>query len=214
MPGLLAFAGGILWIMATASVGKSWTSVVGPLFLIGLGVGCTFTPMANEVMRNVPPKLTGAASGVNNALRQVGSVLAGAVIGAILQSQLVLSLRNQAQQRAAAVPPPYRTGFIQSFAQSGKNGLQIGVGQTGTTGHLPASVPHDVALRIHDIADQIFRHGFIDAMRPTMAVSAAVMLLGAIACLAVKGIRGASANPHGLPIAGDDSEAEGASLVG
>ncbi|MFJ9036926.1 MFS transporter [Streptomyces sp. NPDC102406] len=88
MGGLCAYAGGLVWIVATADVGRAWTSVAGPLLLTGLGAGCTFAPMATEVMRNVPAHLSGAASGVNNALRQVGSVLAAAVIGAVLQGQL------------------------------------------------------------------------------------------------------------------------------
>src|SRR5262249_46149757 len=69
--GLVAFAGGILWILAIADVGKSSTAFLAPFFVIGLGAGCTFTPMATEVMRNVPLRLSGAASGVNNAVRQV-----------------------------------------------------------------------------------------------------------------------------------------------
>lgn len=90
-------------------------SVLAPLFLTGLGAGCTFTPMASEVMRNVPAELSGAASGVNNALRQVGSVLAGAVVGAVLQGRLATALREQAHQRAAELPPSARGPFLQGF---------------------------------------------------------------------------------------------------
>jgi EmrB/QacA subfamily drug resistance transporter len=213
MAGLTAFAGGLLWVIAIAGVGQNWTSLLAPLFLTGLGVGCTFPPMANETMRNVPPRLSGAASGVNNALRQVGSVLAAAVSGAVLQTRLASSLKDQAQQRALSVPAPYRTGFVQGFARAGQNGLQVGAGQTGTARNLPAGVPRDVARHINGLAGQVFGHGFIDAMRPTMAVSAAVLLIGAVACLAVLGLRSASSNARVVPIADDDPEPARVGLV-
>jgi EmrB/QacA subfamily drug resistance transporter len=205
--GLLAFAGGLLWLAAIAGVGRSWTAFAAPLFLIGMGAGCTFAPMANETMRNVPLRLSGAASGVTNALRQVGSVLAAAVIGAVIQIQLASALKDQVDQRAGAVPAAYRGTFVQAYTQAGTSGLQTGTGQAGATRYLPAGVPQSIAHSIQDIAIQVFTHAYVQAMKPTMAIPAGVMILGAISCLAVKGLRGASANPLGLPLTDDSPEA-------
>jgi EmrB/QacA subfamily drug resistance transporter len=198
MAGLTAFGGGIWWILATAEVGNGWTTLAAPLFLIGLGAGCTFAPMAAEVMRNVPPRLSGAASGVNNALRQVGSVLAGAVIGAVLQNRLASALEEQARERAGALPGPYRDQLVAGFSEAGAQGLEVGAEGSGAAG-LPSGMPPDVAQRVQELGAQVFGHGFTDALRPTMAVSAAVMLAGALACLAVKRHRGPAANAHGQP---------------
>ncbi|MFF4345777.1 MFS transporter [Streptomyces sp. NPDC001530] len=194
MTGLLAWAAALIWIVAAADVGSSWTAVAFPLFLAGLGAGCTFAPMATEVMRNVPARLSGAASGVNNALRQVGSVLAGAVVGAVLQAQLAHSLTDQARQRAGQLPAGYRDGFVAAFskAESDVNAQQ----QAGA----PSGVPHDIADRMRELGGQVFGHGFVDAMGPAVLVSAAVLLTGALACLAVRRHRGPSANPHALPV--------------
>jgi hypothetical protein len=175
--------------------------VAAPLFLMGMGAGCTFAPMATEVMRNVPPQLTGAASGVNNALRQVGSVLAGAVVGAVLQGRLVSSLKEQAQARAGSVPPGYRDDFLRGFDSAGKH-LDVAGNTSGMT--LPPGVPAGQAHRIQDTATAVFGHGFIDAMRPTVLVSVVVMGLGALSCLFVKRSDGASANPHGLPLTAEE----------
>jgi EmrB/QacA subfamily drug resistance transporter len=201
MAGLLAFSGGIGWVVATAKPGESWTGLVGPVVLIGLGMGCTFTPMATEVMRNVPPRLTGAASGVNNALRQVGSVLAGAVIGAVLQSQLVSALRDQARQRAGAVPAGYRDRFVHTFDEAGKH-LAVGGQSAGTKP--PKGVTADVAHRIQDAGAAVFGHGFVHAMKPTMLVPVGVLLVGVVACLTIVSPRGPAAHPHGAPAAPDD----------
>ncbi|MBD0736088.1 MFS transporter [Streptomyces sp. CBMA29] len=205
MTGLVLYGGGLLWVMSVADVGRSWTGIVAPLFIMGMGAGCTFTPMATEVMRNVPPKLTGAASGVNNALRQVGSVLAGAVVGAVLQGQLASSLKDQAARRAGSVPADYRDGFVKSFDNAGKH-LEVAGNTSGLK--LPPDVPADAAHRIQDAGTAVFGHGFIDAMHPTLLVSVVVMALGALSCLLVKKIDGASANPHGLPLSADEMAAE------
>jgi EmrB/QacA subfamily drug resistance transporter len=206
MTGLTLFGGGLAWIMAVADVGKSWTGLVAPLFIMGMGAGCTFSPMASEVMRNVPPKLTGAASGVNNALRQVGSVLAGAVVGAVLQGQLASSLKDQAAKQAGNVPTPYRDGFVRGFDNAGKH-LEVAGNTSGMK--LPGNVPADVAHKVQLAGTSVFRHGFIDAMRPTLLVGVIVMAIGALSCLFVKKFDGASANPHGLPLTEEEiAEAE------
>jgi EmrB/QacA subfamily drug resistance transporter len=201
MAGLLAFGGGIAWILETAHTGESWTGLLGPVIVIGLGMGCTFTPMATEVMRHVPPRLTGAASGVNNALRQVGSVLAGAVIGAVLQNQLVSALRDQARQRAGQVPAAYRGRFVHTFDDAGKH-LAVG-GQSSAT-QAPKGVPAEVAHRIQQAGAQVFGHGFVHAMRPTMLVPVAVLLAGVVACLVIVSPRGPAPAPHGGPEAPGD----------
>jgi EmrB/QacA subfamily drug resistance transporter len=188
MAGLTAFGGGLLWIVLGAGVGDGAASVIAPNLLIGLGAGCTFTPMTAEVMRNVPPGLSGAASGVNNALRQVGSVLAGAVIGAVLQSRLAVSLHDQARQRAGEVPAAYRERFVHGFDHAGTR-------LDGTTG---------AGRQIQAAAADVFGHGFVDAMRPTILVSVGVLAVGVIACLFLRSVRGPATNPHGLPVAGDE----------
>ncbi|WP_307795450.1 MFS transporter [Actinacidiphila acididurans] len=195
--GLAMFGGGLAWIMAIADAGGSWTGVIAPLFVMGLGTGCTFSPMAGEVMRNVPPRLTGAASGVNNALRQVGSVLAGAVIGAVLQGRLAASLKDQAARYAGDVPAPYRDGFLRGFDHAGKH-LAVAGNTSGST--LPRGVPAGVAQRVQDTGRTVFGHAFVDAMHPTLLVGVAVLAVGALSCLFVTKSDGASANPHGLPL--------------
>ncbi|SOE50398.1 drug resistance transporter, EmrB/QacA subfamily [Streptomyces sp. OV198] len=194
MTGLLAWTAALVWIVAAADVGSSWTAVAFPLFLAGLGAGCTFAPMATEVMRNVPAKLSGAASGVNNALRQVGSVLAGAVVGAVLQARLASSLTDQARQRAGQLPAAYRDGFVGGISQAGTD---VNARQAA---RLPEGLPHDIAERMRALGAQVFGHGFVHAMGPAVLVSAAVLLTGALTCLAVRRHRGPSANPHALPV--------------
>lgn len=199
MSGLLAWAGGLMWVVSAADVDAGWADISAPLLLIGLGAGCTFAPMATEVMRNVPARLSGAASGVNNALRQVGSVLAGAVIGAVLQTRLAASLTEQAGRRAAELPAGYREPFAESFAGTDVAGADAGAAQGGAGAGLPTDVPPDVARRFDELGEDVFGDGFVNAMGPTISVSFAVLLLGVAVCLAVRRRTGPAAAGHGLP---------------
>ncbi|MBT2208615.1 DHA2 family efflux MFS transporter permease subunit [Actinomadura sp. NEAU-AAG7] len=204
MAGLLLYAAGMLWLVAIVDVGMGWPSFIAPFVLCGLGVGGVFAPMATEATRNVPPRLAGAASGVNNTTRQIGSVLGSAAVGAILQNQLASSLKDEAATRSTALPPDVRGGFVDGFARAAKGGLEVGAGQSGAEQKLPPGVPPAVAHRVQELAGQVFTHGFVHAMRPTMALPIVVIVMAAAACLGVKGYR------SGAP---SDAAAEAASVA-
>ncbi|MFI0483702.1 DHA2 family efflux MFS transporter permease subunit [Actinomadura sp. 9N215] len=187
MAGLTLYAAGMGWVAAIADVGTDWTSFIAPLVVAGIGIGCVFAPMATEATRHVPARLAGAASGVNNTIRQVGSVLGAAAVGALLQNQLASSLRDEAATRSSALPADVRPGFVQGFADAAKGGLEVGAGQTGASEQLPPGVPADVAQRLHELAAQVFSHGFVHAMKPAMFLPIGVMFLSAVACLALRG---------------------------
>ncbi|GAA2162378.1 DHA2 family efflux MFS transporter permease subunit [Actinomadura napierensis] len=189
MGGLTLYAIGMLWLVLVAEVGTSWTAFIPALVVAGFGIGGVFAPMATEATRHVPPHLAGAASGVNNTVRQIGSVLGSAAVGAVLQNQLASSLKDEAATRAAALPPDVRPGFVKGFAGAAKGGLEVGAGQTGTQQKLPPGVPANVVHRVQEVAGQVFTHGFVHALKPTMVLPIVVVLASAAACLGVKGYR-------------------------
>ena len=181
MAGLTAYALGNVWILAVADVDTNWPTFVPAIILAGLGVGCVFAPMATEAMRNVPPRLAGAASGVNNTIRQIGSVVGGAAVGAVLQHQLAGALRDEATNRAAEIPAPYRGQVVAGFTDAAKGGLEVGGGRP----QLPPGLPQQTVADIQRVAAEIFQHGFVTAMRPAIALPIAAVLVGAVACFAV-----------------------------
>jgi EmrB/QacA subfamily drug resistance transporter len=185
--GLLLFAAGIALLDLAASVGTSrWWFVPG-MVVTGFGTSMSFIPMVSLAMNDVPPRLAGAASGLLNTTRQIGSVLGGAVIGAILQNRLAVELRDGAAARAGELPAGQRPGFVHAFGSSG--GLEVGAGQSGA--RLGTDVPADVAR----LASDVFRHAFVNALRPTLAVAAIVLALAAGGALAVRSAR----RPRGAP---------------
>ena len=75
MSGLILFGAGMGWIALIAQPDSSWLVFLAPLIVAGLGMGCIFAPMVTVAMRDIEPRMAGAASGVLNTIRQVGLVI-------------------------------------------------------------------------------------------------------------------------------------------
>ena len=74
-----------------------------PFGLFGIGMGCVFAPVFTEGMREVQAPMAGAASGVLNTSRQLGSAIGAAAIGAVLQNRLAAGLHTDAGRLLAGV---------------------------------------------------------------------------------------------------------------
>ena len=185
MGGLALFGVGTAWLSEISHVGTDWPAFLPPQVAMGLGMGAIFAPMATEAMRGVAPQLAGAASGLINTVRQVGSVVGSAAVGALLQHQLVNSLREQAADRAGQVPASYRGDFLAAFRDIGRGGLEVGAGQSGVAQNIPSSLPADVVAHLRQVSADVFHYGFVQAMHSTLLLPSAVILLGALTCLAM-----------------------------
>ncbi|MGE5136320.1 MAG: DHA2 family efflux MFS transporter permease subunit [Gemmatimonadota bacterium] len=184
MTGLTAFGGGMGWMALIARTNSAWYDFLVPLLVAGFGMGCTFAPMTTVAMRDIKPAIAGAASGMLNTTRQVGAVIGTAAVGALLQNRLASSLTSQAATRSASLPPRVRSGLVSGFQQSAHSGA-VGSGQGGSV-KLPPGLPAELAAKIGQIAHAIFTNGYVQAMRPTMAMPIAVLALGVLSCLLIK----------------------------
>jgi EmrB/QacA subfamily drug resistance transporter len=201
MTGLTLFAAGAGYLIWVADLDSDrWTFLPG-LVLAGIGMGCTFPPMTTMAMRDVEPQLAGAASGVLNTTRQLGGVIGSAAVGAVLQAQLSTQLRAVAVDNARQLPPAYRDDFVAAFGRAASQGLRVGRGQTGAS--LPDDLPPDAARQLRSIAEQTFQQGFINAMRPSLALTIAVLASAALCCLLIR---------NGRPAEPPRTEAEAAAL--
>ncbi len=180
MAGLLLFAGGMGSIALIAQANSEWYAFLAPQIVAGIGIGCVFAPMTTIAMRNVNPMMAGAASGVFNTTRQVGTVIGTAGIGALLQNRLIAGFTSQVQQRGASLPAAARDKLITGFQAAAKGGLEVGSGK-----------------RAGGLAGTIFTHGFVDAMRPTILVPILFLVAGAISCLFIR--QQAAADPRTGP---------------
>jgi hypothetical protein len=152
----------------------------------GFGLGCIFAPMTTVAMRNVDPRMAGAASGVLNTVRQVGQVIGVAAVGALLQNRLVSSIATEASARSAALPPQVRSRFVSEMDRSAQSGIQVGAGQSGGSTHLAHGLPAQVVAEISRIAHDVFTFAFVTAMRQTMIMPIILLAVGALSCLAIR----------------------------
>jgi len=141
-------------------------------------------PMTTIAMRNIQPRMAGAASGVLNTTRQLGAAIGSATVGALLQNQLATALHNEAVAHAGEVPAAFRDRFIAIFSTASSNGFQIGAGQTGAS--LPSGLPPAVAAQLTRIAHDVFVSAYIDAMKNTLVVPVIFLALTALTTLLIK----------------------------
>ncbi|MGH3237470.1 MAG: MFS transporter, partial [Streptosporangiaceae bacterium] len=184
--GLSLFAIGMGSAVLIAGPHSTWQDFLAPMVVAGLGMGGTFAPLTTVAMREVEPRMAGAASGMLNTVRQVGSVIGTAAVGALLQNRLVSSLTSQATIASAGLPAPVRGPFISGFRQAAASGLLTG-GPAGSGPGGAQGVPAALAAQLRRLAADVFTQGYVLAMRWTMVMPIAVVALAAVSCLAIKG---------------------------
>jgi len=188
MAGLALFGGGAGWLALTRTTSSTSLTFTVPLVVTGIGLGLVFAPMMSLAMRRITPREAGAASSVLNTTRQLGSVLGAAVTGAVLQSQLAVALQERAVTASAQLPAAARPGFVDGFARAARAGLQVGRGQDGGA-QLPAGIPDQLRQQLLSLAHDVFVNGYVAALRPTVLVAVAVLVLASLSCLLVVGRR-------------------------
>jgi EmrB/QacA subfamily drug resistance transporter len=184
LTGILLFAIGFGTLTLVAGPDSTWINFLVPAIVAGAGMGMTFAPMTTVAMRNISPRMAGAASGVLNTTRQVGAAVGSAVVGALLQNRLAITLHDEAVSHASALPAAYRDQFVAAFSSVASNGFEIGAGQNGAK--LPPGLPPAVAQQITSLAHDVFVSGYIDALKPTLVVPIAVLAVTALTALLIK----------------------------
>ncbi len=180
--GLVLWAGGIGLVLWATRPYYSRGELITGLVIAGFGLGMTFAPLQSIAMRNIQPKMAGAAAGVINTTRQLGAVLGSAAVGALLQAQLAVHLRTSARENVDALPQSLRPRFLDGFDKiSSGRGLEVGAGQTGA--HLPPEIPESVRPAVEQIALKTFYEGYIPAMRTTLVLPLVILVVAVVVAL-------------------------------
>jgi len=185
LAGLLLFAAGMGWLTVSVSLTATPWTFVAPFSVAGFGMGMVFSPMATVAMRNVSPAMAGAASGVYNSIRQMGSVIGSSVVGAILQSKLAEALTVRASSASTQLPPDLRQPFLQSLRQLTGGGLEVGPAQIASI-PLPPGTPPDLAQQVQQLFHSVFANAFVDAVKPSLVAPVILILVGAASTLFIE----------------------------
>jgi EmrB/QacA subfamily drug resistance transporter len=197
MAGLALFGIGMGGIVFSAGLDSTWTTFLPWLMVAGFGMGCIFAPATTVAMRNIPQHRVGAASGVFNTTRQLGGAIGSSIVGAVLQNRLSAELKDQAVSRAGQLPARLSAAakekIVQSFTSRSAGGLEVGRGQSGggsaafqAPPNLPAAAVHQLQQQIAAYFHDVFVNAYLVAMRPTLLISVAVLLVAAVSCLGIQ----------------------------
>jgi MFS family permease len=85
--GLTMLAVGLAWQAAIYTTTTPYIAMVAPFVVCGIGMSLFFAPIGNVVLSSAPPARRGIASGVNNAVRQLGGVFGVAVLAAVFSAE-------------------------------------------------------------------------------------------------------------------------------
>src|SRR3984885_3629923 len=86
--GFSVLASGLTWLSIAMTPSAPIWQLVLPFIALGVGSAFIWAPLAATGIRNLPPRLAGAGSGVYNATRQVGAVLGSAGMASFMTSRI------------------------------------------------------------------------------------------------------------------------------
>ena len=141
-----------------------WTVLV-PMVVLGLGMAVTVAPLTTAVLNAVPTHRTGVASGINNAVASVGSLLVIAVLGSVAVGAMSRSL----ERRLETPPAPLE---VRRAVAAARGGFVIP--------EFPASLPDEERRR----ARMIVAASIEETVRLTLWIAAALALAGALTAAA------------------------------
>jgi hypothetical protein len=172
-----------------------------PFAVAGFGIGMVMPVMTSAVMGSVPPGKAGQASGVLSSVRQIGSVLGIAVMGAVLQNRAVTYIQDGVATQLDAAPFQLPAGVEQQIIDAvGSSAVDMGqiqaaggIGATLPSGmqEMLAQAPSSVAEQITAFFSRLFSPEFLmaefaRAMRTTYVFSIVLMLIGAGLALLIR----------------------------
>ncbi|PZR84220.1 MAG: MFS transporter [Candidatus Aeolococcus gillhamiae] len=179
IPGLVGLAAGVAFIAIAVHADSGRWSFLPGLILAGVGMAFIWGPVYSLATRDLKPEHAGVASGVLNTIQELGAVIAGAVVGAVLQTQLATNLRAEAVARSAALPQQAQAPFVDGFSHASSSGLAVGASQSAIPPGALAHVPAALAAQLQQAGHEVFASAFVGAMRPTLVIGVAVVLAAA-----------------------------------
>lgn len=159
--GPVVAAAGFLLFARPGIGGSYWTTYFPAMLVLGLGMSGVVAPLTTTVMDSVSEHQAGVASGVNNAVSRVASLLSIAVLGIIAFH--VFNSQLQKRLDATNFPEPVKHAVLEQ-----RNRL--------TQIEAPSELNADQKIALKRSIDE----SFLAAFRWVMVVSAGLALLSAL----------------------------------
>ena len=92
---------GLFWLSRVSEHSTYAGGLLGPMMLVGLGMGLTFVPLSLVALAKVPDKDAGVASSLLNTGQQVGGSIGLAILGTVAWSAVSSNARSAATAAGA-----------------------------------------------------------------------------------------------------------------
>lgn len=160
---LLVAVGLLLLSFVKNTLGPSvfWITYFPGIFMFGLGMSITVTPLTSTVMGALPNHYSGTASGINNAVTRISNIFSNAVVGTLAVLFFTISLTSNVNH--IPLNENIKTEVIQQAVNLGN-----------------AKVPAGVANKNTKEVEDLYREGFIKTYSMVMRISAILAFLGAL----------------------------------
>jgi EmrB/QacA subfamily drug resistance transporter len=117
--GLVLEALGLLLMVLAVSPSLTFWSLLPGLVVFGLGIGFAGSQLTNVILSEIPNERSGAASGANTTVRQLGAALGIAIIGSLLTSVTISHAVSSV--RDASLPASLREPIVAGLHRNGVN---------------------------------------------------------------------------------------------
>ncbi|WP_169811486.1 MFS transporter [Nocardia harenae] len=163
--GCLVGAAGILLTRYTLEGAIEDAPLAAAMALAGAGFGVAVVPLTSAVLSGLPAEHSGMAAAATNTMRQVGSAVGVAVLGALVNSLLTADLKARMSELGL---PPELQPFVVDAVQRG--GIPPG---TNITPYLPY---YSKLNEVLNTGREAFHHG----LEVALLVSAVLILVAAV----------------------------------
>jgi MFS family permease len=144
-----------------AGTADYWIFLI-PMIVLGLGFAITVAPLTTAVMNGVPERQIGIASGINNAVASIASLLFVAVLGTIALGSFGRSL----DRHLTATAP---SSEIRVAVASSREALA------------PPTLPTNMSTQDRNTTRLLVTESYVETIRLIMLIAAALTWCGALA---------------------------------
>ena len=137
-----------LFLFSFIQANTTYIQLVPAFIILGAGIGLAIAQNTQVILSEIPREGTGSASGVLNTIRQVGSALGIAVIGAVLSAQIVSNVTTN-------------INHISGLPQSQKNAIISKAGDGGISYSNTTPATNTAAIPLQIASNPVLRAAFI-----------------------------------------------------
>ena len=168
--GCLLAGGSMFWVDALLNPSISFTPLAVALAGVGFGLGLALVAVTAAVLAIVPQERSGMAASTLNTSRELGGVLAVAILGAVINAQLVGDLGRRLT--GLGVPEAFRSLVINAVTHGGLPANAAGAAAANPI----AAANLGVVARVLSSAIEAFGRG----LHTALTITAVILLVGAI----------------------------------